>query len=100
MGGWSSAPDEMAVDLGISAGRRTAPGETCFAGTPCGAGGVIAIGDTCRICPDSTSQGILSWVEIEVEIDESSTSTTCGDLDYGLLLSVTKDSKTAMRNNI
>jgi len=69
-------------------------GKTCFAGTPCGEGGVIAVGNTCKICPDTTSQGILSWVEIEVEIDGTSTSTTCGDLDYGLLLSVTKDSET------
>ncbi|KAL7531751.1 hypothetical protein ACHAXR_007497 [Thalassiosira sp. AJA248-18] len=69
-------------------------GETCFAGTPCGEGGVIAVGDTCKICPDSTSQGILSWVEIEVEIDNTTTATTCGDMDYGLLLSVTKDSET------
>ncbi|KAL9188929.1 hypothetical protein ACHAXT_011419 [Thalassiosira profunda] len=69
------------------------PGETCFAGTPCGAGGVIAAGDTCRICPDSTSQGILTWVEVEVEIEGTTTSTTCGELDYGVLRSVTKDSE-------
>ena len=79
-------------------------GETCFAGTPCGAGGVIAVGDTCKVCPDTTTQGTRSWVEIEVELDEPSASispnerrlqkTTCGDLDYGLLLSVTKDSET------
>ena len=68
-------------------------GETCFAGTPCGEGGVIAVGDTCKICPDTSSQGILSWVEIEVELDGETTSTTCGDLDYGLLRSVKKDSE-------
>lgn len=67
-------------------------GETCFAGTPCSEGGVVAAGSTCKICPDSSSQGILSWVEIEVEIDGTSTKTTCGDLDYGLFLSVEKDS--------
>ncbi|KAL7555041.1 hypothetical protein ACHAWF_018638, partial [Thalassiosira exigua] len=69
-------------------------GETCFAGTPCGEGGVLAVGDTCKICPDTTSQGVLSWIEIEVDIDGDTTSTTCGDLDYGLLLSVSKDSET------
>lgn len=68
-------------------------GETCFAGTPCGEGGVIAVGDTCKICPDTSSQGILSWVEIEVELEGETTSTTCGDLDYGLLRSVKKDSE-------
>ncbi len=68
-------------------------GETCFAGTPCGeGGGVVASGSTCKICPDSATQGIFSWVEVEVEIDGTSTKTTCGELDYGLLLSVTKDS--------
>lgn len=67
-------------------------GETCFAGTPCAEGGVVAAGSTCKICPDSATQGIFSWVEVEVEIEGTSTKTTCGDLDYGLLLSVTKDS--------
>ena len=70
-------------------------GEICFAGTPCGeGGGVIAVGSTCKICPDSTTQGILSWVKIEVEIDGTTTETSCGDLDYGLFLSITKDSET------
>ena len=69
-------------------------GETCFAGTPCGAAGLIAVGDTCKICPDSTTQGILSWVEVDVEIDGTTISTTCGDLDYSVLLSVTKTSET------
>lgn len=67
-------------------------GETCFAGTPCGEGGVVAAGSTCKICPDSASQGILSWVEVEIEIDGTVTKTTCGDLDYGLFLGVKKDS--------
>lgn len=48
-------------------------GETCFANTPCGEGGVIAVGDTCKICPDTTSQGILSWIEVEVELDGTTT---------------------------
>ena len=69
-------------------------GETCFAGTSCAEGGVIAIGDTCKICPDTSTQGVLSWVEIEVTIGNTTTSTTCGELDYGLLRSVTKTSET------
>lgn len=69
-------------------------GETCFAGTPCGAGGVIPLGETCRVCPDSTTHGIRSWIDVEVDVNGASTSTTCGELDYGVLRSVTKDSET------
>ena len=69
-------------------------GETCFAGTPCGeGGGFIAAGQTCKICPDSTTQGTLSWVEITIEIDGTMTETTCGELDYGFFLSISKDSE-------
>ncbi len=69
-------------------------GEMCFAGTTCGeGGGAIAGGNTCKICPDPTSQGVLSWVEIEVDMDGTLTATKCGDLDYGLLLSVKTDSE-------
>ncbi len=69
-------------------------GEMCFAGTTCGAGGgAIAGGNTCKICPDPTSQGVLSWVEIEVDMDGTLTTIKCGDLDYGLLLSVKTDSE-------
>jgi chitinase len=68
-------------------------GETCFAGTPCGAGGVIPVGETCKICPDTTTHGIRSWIDVVVNVDGSSTSTTCGELDYGVLRSVTKDSE-------
>jgi chitinase len=67
-------------------------GETCFAGTPCGSGGAVPVGETCQICPDSTSYGIRSWVDVEVKVDGTSTSTTCGELDYGVLRSVSKDS--------
>jgi len=69
-------------------------GETCFAGTPCGAGGLIPVGETCRICPDSTKNGIRSWIEVQVNVDGTSTSTTCGELDYGAFQSVKKDSET------
>jgi hypothetical protein len=69
-------------------------GEMCFAGTTCGdGGGVIAVGNTCKICPDPTSQGVLTWVEIEVDMNGTSTATKCGDLDYGLFLSVEIESE-------
>ena len=69
-------------------------GETCFAGTPCGEGaGGKPVGETCKICPDSTKQGIRSWVEVDVEINGTSTLTTCGELDYGIFLSVSKNSE-------
>lgn len=69
-------------------------GEMCFAGTTCGdGGGVIAVGNTCKICPDPTSQGILTWVELEVDMNGTSTATKCGDLDYGLFLSVETESE-------
>lgn len=68
--------------------------EMCFAGTTCGEGGVATIaGNTCKICPDPTTQGVLSWVDVEVDIDGTVTATKCGDLDYGLLLSVTTESE-------
>ena len=68
-------------------------GETCFAGTPCGAGGFIPAGETCKICPDSTSFGIQTWVEIEMEMNGELITTTCGELDFGVLRTVTKDSE-------
>ena len=64
-------------------------------GTPCNGGtSGVSKGNTCKICPDPTTQGIRSWVQVEVEIDGTSTSTTCGELDYGILLSVPTKSET------
>ena len=56
--------------------------ETFFAGTSCGAGGVIAAGDTCKICPDTTTQGILLWVKNEVKLDGVGASSSGQDLDF------------------
>jgi hypothetical protein len=69
-------------------------GEICFAGVPCGEGGTgRPLRDSCKICPDSTRQGIRTWVDIDVEINGTLTSTTCGDIDYGVFLTISQKSE-------
>ena len=69
-------------------------GEMCFAGVPCGEGGAgRPIRDSCKICPDSTKQGIRTWIDIDVEINGTITSTTCGDVDYDAFLYVPRKSE-------
>lgn len=40
-----------------------------------------------------TKQGIKTWVDIEVEINGTTTSTTCGDVDYGAFVTVPRKSE-------
>jgi hypothetical protein len=39
-----------------------------------------------------TIQGIRTWVDIEIEINGTTTSTTCGDVDYSVFLTVPRKS--------
>ena len=68
--------------------------EMCFAGVPCGEGGAgMPIRDSCKICPDSTKQGVRNWIDIDVDINGTITSTTCGDVDYDAFFDVPRKSE-------
>jgi len=91
---WDKAISSCSTPCPAGTSDDCPQGETCFAGTPCnGGGGGVAVADSCKICPDTSRQGIRGWVEIEVEINGTFTETTCGELDYGVLLSIPRKSE-------
>jgi hypothetical protein len=57
-------------------------GQQCFANTGCSIDNVGAPPPTmCRLCPDSTMQGIKDWLEVEFDGE----SMTCGDADMSVI---------------
>lgn len=92
---WDDAISSCKTPCPSGSSDDCAAGETCFAGTPCSEGGAGArpMKNSCKVCPDSTRQGIRTWVEIDVEINGTTTSTTCGDVDYDVFLTVPQKSE-------
>jgi hypothetical protein len=57
-------------------------GQQCFANTGCSIDNVGAPPPTmCRLCPDSSTQGIKDWLEVEFDGD----TMTCGDADMSVI---------------
>ncbi|KAL9184576.1 hypothetical protein ACHAXT_012546 [Thalassiosira profunda] len=71
------------------------PGEHCFANTGCDLDNIgAAAPEICRLCPDSSTQGIREWLEVEYDgVDVEGGATTCAAVDMAILGEYAKGSE-------